>query len=285
MLFYIKMQVFNTQEALKGHLKTIANQRIGFVPTMGALHNGHLSLVERSNAENEITVVSIFVNPTQFNNASDLANYPIRTEEDIFKLEQAGCTLLYLPESIEDVYKFEQPFTINLGQIATVMEGAFRPGHFEGVMRVVKLLFEIVSPQKAYFGLKDFQQYLVIKTMVQQLNFPIEIIGCNIVREKSGLAMSSRNLLLSEDELYTASEIIEVLNMAKQALPNHTIEEISARCLNRLRMFSKPEYFEIREASTLSVPTDKNTQQLRAFVVTKIGAVRLIDNLALNYSE
>ncbi len=165
------------------------------------------------------------------------------------------------------------------------MEGAFRPGHFDGVMRVVKLLFEIVSPHKAYFGLKDFQQYLVIKTMVQQLNIPVEVIGCNIIREKSGLAMSSRNLLLTEDELYTASEIIEVLNLAKQALPNHTLEEISARCLNRLRMFSKPEYFEIREAVTLNVPTDKNTQQLRAFVVTKIGGVRLIDNLALNYSE
>lgn len=279
------MQVFTTQEALKVYLKTVTDQRIGFVPTMGALHNGHLSLVERSISENDITIVSIFVNPTQFNNANDLANYPIRTEEDIFKLEKVGCTLLYLPESKEDVYKFEKPFTINLGQIATVMEGAFRPGHFDGVMRVVKLLFEIVSPHKAYFGLKDFQQYLVIKTMVQQLNIPVEVIGCNIIREKSGLAMSSRNLLLTEDELYTASEIIEVLNLAKQALPNHTLEEISARCLNRLRMFSKPEYFEIREAVTLNVPTDKNTQQLRAFVVTKIGGVRLIDNLALNYSE
>ena len=237
------MQVFTTQEALKVYLKTVTDQRIGFVPTMGALHNGHLSLVERSISENDITIVSIFVNPTQFNNANDLANYPIRTEEDIFKLEKVGCTLLYLPESKEDVYKFEKPFTINLGQIATVMEGAFRPGHFDGVMRVVKLLFEIVSPHKAYFGLKDFQQYLVIKTMVQQLNIPVEVIGCNIIREKSGLAMSSRNLLLTEDELYTASEIIEVLNLAKQALPNHTLEEISARCLNRLRMFSKPEYF------------------------------------------
>jgi pantoate--beta-alanine ligase len=284
MLFYIKMQVFNTQEALKAYLKTIVNQRIGFVPTMGALHDGHLSLVARSNAENDVTVSSIFVNPTQFNNASDLANYPIQTEQDIIKLEKADCDILYLPKSKEDVYQLEQPFTVDLGQLATVMEGAFRPGHFEGVMRVVKLLFEIVAPHNAYFGLKDYQQYLVIKSMVEQLHLPVVVVGCSIIREVSGLAMSSRNLLLSKEELHTASEIIEVLKMAKNALAEHTLEDITAKCLTRLCMFSKPEYFEIREASTLSIPTNKN-QPLRAFVVAKIGSVRLIDNLALNYED
>lgn len=278
------MQVFDTQEALKAHLKTIANQRIGFVPTMGVLHEGHLSLIARSNAENDCTVASIFVNPTQFNNPSDLASYPIQTEQDIQKLEKAGCAVLYLPKTKEDVYQFEQPFSVDLGLLATVMEGAFRPGHFEGVMRVVKLLFEIVNPHQAYFGLKDYQQYMVIKRMVQQLNLPVKVIGCSIIREESGLAMSSRNLLLSNDELSTASELIEVLKMAKNALNEHTIEDITAKCLTRLRMFSKPEYFEIRESSTLSFPVDK-TQSLRAFVVAKIGSVRLIDNLPLNYED
>lgn len=276
------MQVFNTQKSLKAYLKTIENKKIGFVPTMGALHDGHLSLVKKSNLENDQTVVSIFVNPTQFNNPTDLANYPIQTQEDTLKLQKAGCSILYIPLSKEDVYQFEKPFSVDLGQIAEVMEGAFRPGHFEGVMRVVKLLFEIVSPDKAYFGLKDYQQFLVIKSMVNQLKLSVEIIGCDIVRESSGLAMSSRNLLLSNDELEQASKIYEVLNMAKKLLANYDLEYIITQCLERLNTFSKPEYFEIREASTLTVPKDKNAQKLRAFVVAKIGNVRLIDNLDLN---
>jgi pantoate--beta-alanine ligase len=281
--FIIAMQVFHTQSALINFLKSADLQNVGFVPTMGALHQGHLSLIHQSKSENDFTVCSIFVNPTQFNNPSDLANYPNRTEQDIELLTSIGCDALYLPDSMEDVYAFEQPFAINLGELTTVMEGKHRPGHFEGVIRVVKLLFEIVQPKRAYFGLKDYQQYCIIREMAGQLFPKIEIVGCETIREENGLAMSSRNLLLTEDQMNKASNLYQTLLAAKMKLLQQSLDSIEQEALQTLRQVAEPEYFEIRNAQSLQAVKDVFNEEVRAFVVAKVGNVRLIDNMALNY--
>jgi pantoate--beta-alanine ligase len=277
------MQVFNKQSALQSYVKATGLQKVGFVPTMGALHQGHLSLIHRSKAENELTVCSIFVNPTQFNNPSDLAGYPNRIEEDIALLTESGCDVLYLPDSMEDVYANEQPFSVDLGALNTVMEGKHRPGHFDGVVRVVKLLFQIVHPTRAYFGLKDFQQYCIIVEMANQLFPNIQIIGCETVREASGLAMSSRNLLLSAEQRIQAEVLYKALWEAKEKIKNSPISQIEQEALEYLRKCSEPEYFELRNAVTLQPVKDVLNEKVRAFVVAKVGNVRLIDNMALNY--
>jgi pantoate--beta-alanine ligase len=277
------MQVFNKQSALQSYVKATGLQQVGFVPTMGALHQGHLSLIHRSKAENELTVCSIFVNPTQFNNPSDLAGYPNRIEEDISLLTESGCDVLYLPYTMEDVYANEQPFSVDLGALNTVMEGKHRPGHFDGVVRVVKLLFQIVHPTRAYFGLKDFQQYCIIVEMAKQLFPHIAIMGCETVREDNGLAMSSRNLLLTPMQKSAAIVLYHTLLEAKEKVSHKDIIDIEQEALEILRQVTEPEYFELRNADTLQPVKDVFNEKVRAFVVAKIGNVRLIDNMALNY--
>ncbi len=276
------MKVFTTQESLKEELAKHQGKTIGFVPTMGALHDGHTSLLIKAKTTCEVVVCSIFINPTQFNDPQDFQNYPIRLDEDQKKLSEVGCNILYLPENVADVYKNEQEFSVDLGQLDQVMEGRNRPGHFKGVMRVVKLLFEIVNPTHTFFGLKDYQQYLIVKEMVAQLDMGIEVVGCDIVREADGLAMSSRNLLLSLNQRQVATALIKTLKYCKSHYTGKDIALLEKRSLAMLTQYGEPEYFVIRRADNLQEVPEGYEGEVRAFVVCKIGKIRLIDNLQIN---
>jgi len=277
------MKIFKTQRALKLYLKPYLGKAVvGFVPTMGALHDGHLSLIRKSKENSEVTVCSIFINPTQFNNSSDFKNYPVDHSNDISLLESVGCDILFLPDDTHEVYQNEKRKVVDIGNLANVLEGEHRPGHFEGVLRVVKLLFEIIEPTKAFFGLKDYQQYLVIKKMVAVLNMDIEIVGCEIVREENGLAMSSRNKRLSELELENALVLKEALNHSKAHFGKMNLKELEQECFKILKSRSNPEYFNICNASTLeSIDDESISKEIRAFVASSIGEVRLIDNMEI----
>ncbi len=259
------------------------NQSIGFVPTMGALHQGHLELIKHSSIENPITVCSIFVNPIQFNNTEDLHKYP-RTPEKDMELINPYCNILFMP-SVKEMYPDNNHESFNFGKLETVMEGAFRPGHFEGVAIVVSKLFKIVKPQKAYFGEKDFQQMQIIKAMTKQINIPVEIISCPIVREKDGLAMSSRNMRLSENERKVAPLIYQTLISAKEKIKTNSAEVVKQyvnNVFNNEPLF-KLEYFEIADTENLQpinhIETDK---KIIACIAVWLGKVRLIDNIILN---
>jgi len=266
--------------------KFIRNQRknaleIGFVPTMGALHNGHLSLLDRCKKENDISVCSIFVNPTQFNNPNDLRNYPRTIEEDVEKLEKVGVDMVFMP-SIEEMYPKERTLNFNFGYLELIMEGKFRPGHFNGVAVVVSKLFNIVQPDKAYFGRKDLQQFAIINKLVEELNFPIKLTCADTIREADGLAMSSRNLLLENSMRQQAIVIYNTLNSAKQALlEKSTVEDVIKMAKGA---FSKSklelEYFEIVNTNTLKPVENigfENTVSICAAAYA--GKVRLIDNI------
>lgn len=265
---------------------TIKNrkQTIGFVPTMGALHLGHISLVNQSKKENDFTFVTVFVNPTQFNNADDLVKYPRTEKQDLALLEQAGVDAVFFP-TVEDIYpNGELTEHFDFGGLENKMEGEFRPGHFEGVGTVVKRFFEIVQPDNAYFGEKDFQQLQIIRKMVLTQKLPVQIIPVAIKREEDGLAMSSRNQRLTPEMRKEAPLIFKVLNEAKIHLENHSIAETKKFVEKRLE--SSPlvlEYFEIAEENTLERVTQKeSTQKIRAFIAVYAGEIRLIDNLRLN---
>jgi pantoate--beta-alanine ligase len=273
------MEVFKTKSALNEHLSQYKEKKIGFVPTMGALHRGHTSLLVKAKISCDVVVCSIFVNPTQFNNPKDFERYPIRTEEDVLALEAVGCDVLYLPENAEDIYQNETDFDVDLGLLDKVMEGINRPGHFKGVMRVVKLLFEIVKPTHSFFGMKDYQQYLIVKEMLKQLNMEIEIGGCETIREADGLAMSSRNLLLTLQERQLATTLIKTLEYCKEHINTVSIDELEKRCLAMMKQYGDPEYFVIRRADNLQKFDADYQGEVRAFVVCTIGKVRLIDNL------
>jgi pantoate--beta-alanine ligase len=276
------MKVFTTQESLKKELEKYSDQTVGFVPTMGALHRGHTSLLIKAKTTCDVVVCSIFVNPTQFNDPEDFKNYPIRIEEDQAKLEAVGCDILYLPENVADVYKNEEDFEVDLGALDVVMEGKNRPGHFKGVMRVVKLLFEIVNPTHTFFGLKDYQQYLIVKEMVAQLDMGIDVVGCDIIREADGLAMSSRNLLLTFSQRQVATTLIKTLKYCKEHYTGKNITDLEKRSFAMMRQYGEPEYFVIRRADNLEEVPEGYEGEVRAFVVCKIGKVRLIDNLQIN---
>ncbi len=258
---------------------------IGFVPTMGALHPGHIALVLKAKAENELVVASIFVNPTQFNNQKDLVHYPRTIEKDREMLEQAGCDFLFLPE-VAEMYPegtSEAVPPINLEDLDTVMEGAHRPGHFAGVIQVVKILFDAVGPCKAYFGEKDFQQLAVIRKMVKEWKMPVEIVPCAIVREADGLAMSSRNMRLTEEERKIAPVISKALFKAKESWKEHSItetQEVVTAIINSESKL-KLEYFEIADADTLKPAAPDQKKNVVACIAVHLGAVRLIDNIIL----
>jgi len=255
----------------------------GFVPTMGALHEGHLALIRRAVAENDFVTVSIFVNPIQFNNPEDLAQYPRTLDDDLQKLEGTGCHLVFAP-SVNEMYPKPDLTEFDFGQLDKVMEGKFRPGHFKGVAIVVKRLFEIVTPDKAYFGEKDFQQLAIIKKMVNLLKMPLEIIPCPIVREADGLALSSRNSRLTPEERAEAPVIYKALSGVKEnyswfipgGVKQLVIGEIEQSPLFRV------EYVDVVDAETLLPIEDWNeAEHAVVCVAAYIGNIRLIDNIKL----
>jgi pantoate--beta-alanine ligase len=256
---------------------------IGFVPTMGALHQGHISLIECSKKENDFTICSIFVNPIQFNNAQDFILYPKNQEEDFKMLENAGCDLLFMP-SAESMYAEEPRIKIDFGSLELVMEGKFRPGHFNGVAIVVAKLFHIVQPDISYFGQKDLQQYLIIKQMVKDLSFPIELRSCPVIREKDGLAMSSRNQRLTPKGRPIAAKLNESLLLAAKLLENSTVESTKAKIRDFYKNIKeiKLEYFEITDSETLMPIKDvKEHKGIAICVAAYIDGVRLIDNILI----
>ena len=254
---------------------------VGFVPTMGALHKGHLSLIEQAKKKCNTVIVSIFVNPTQFNNKSDLKKYPKDLENDLAFLKRTAADLVYVPKTAKEVYENEIDMAFHFDKIDKVMEGRYREGHFIGVARVVKLFFDLLNPDIAFFGKKDYQQLLIIKELVNQFNLKTKIIGCETIREKDGLAMSSRNLRLSNSERLLAANIYKTLKFCKQKSSSVEFKELENKCFQELSKFSIPEYFEIRNANNLSKKGD-DLCKWRAFAATKLGNVRLIDNIALN---
>nr|WP_315247910.1 pantoate--beta-alanine ligase [uncultured Flavobacterium sp.] len=282
------MHIFYGKVALIAYLKTIktTNSTVGFVPTMGALHQGHLALMQRSLKENNDTVVSIFVNPTQFNNPEDLEKYPRTLEEDVKKMRGLSDKIILYAPSVDDIYEgntMSQSFDFD--GLENQMEGKFRPGHFNGVGTIVKRLFEIVSPTNAYFGEKDFQQLQIVKKMVEKHNLSVNVVGCPIFREENQLAMSSRNERLTPEERKEAAIIYKTLTEAKEVFrtksPQETIEfvENSFRDNERFEL----EYFVIADESTLLPIEDKiKDKNYRAFIAVFVNSIRLIDTISLN---
>jgi len=258
-------------------------QPIGFVPTMGALHAGHLSLIKQSLENKCFTVCSIFVNPTQFNDKGDLDRYPRTPELDISLLKSTGCELLFMPEA-EEVYPKGTPVpSFDLGYMETILEGAFRPGHFKGVAQVVNRLFELVRPDQAFFGRKDFQQLMIIRQLVKMTGRPVKIIAGETVREADGLAMSSRNRLLSIEQRSKVGIIYKTLLTAGKLAKDHSIAAASAFVeseINGIQAF-RLEYFEIREAETLLIPTHARAGNI-ALIAMFVGKIRLIDNITID---
>lgn len=254
---------------------------IGFVPTMGALHQGHLSLQERSHKENNYSVCSIFVNPIQFNNPEDLAKYPRTEEKDIQMLKEAGCDLVFMP-AVGEMYPEENKTIYDFGHLDKVMEGQFRPGHFNGVAVVVKKFFDIVQPHRAYFGEKDYQQLAIIKTLVKMLNIPVDIVPCPTMREPSGLAMSSRNERLSPSDRQTASAIYKSMMEARALVPALMPKELEKWVINKINSTAglETEYFSLVDADTLlPVHEWRQGQRVIGCVAAYISGVRLIDNM------
>ena len=286
-LFDHKMLIFDKIKELKKELEKYRKEGkvIGFVPTMGALHKGHLSLIKKAKDENDLVVASIFVNPTQFNNPSDLKNYPRTPEMDNRLLNDSKVDIVFSPP-VEEIYssKDNQKNILLPRALADVMEGSFRPGHFKGVVQIVSKLFDIVKPQKAYFGEKDFQQLSIIRFMVHTLNLPVEIIACPTVREKSGLALSSRNLKLSVIGKVNAVEISKALIFAKDNWKKFTPPLLKEKVFKMIEADGKlkVEYIEIADEATLEV--SKNWDQykhVRCFAAVYCKEVRLIDNVRL----
>lgn len=277
------MKVIHTVKDLQTELSALKAQgkKVGLVPTMGALHAGHASLVKRSVSENEVTVVSVFVNPTQFNDQSDLAKYPRTLDADCELLETCGVTFVFAP-SVSEMYPQPDNRQFSYAPLDTVMEGAFRPGHFNGVCQIVSKLFDAVKPHYAYFGEKDFQQLAIIREMVRQMNLDLEIVGCAIVREEDGLALSSRNARLSAAEREIALNISQILFKSRTFAAAHTVSETQQ--FVETAIASTPglrlEYFEIVDGNTLQkVGNWEESSYVVGCITVFCGDVRLIDNL------
>jgi pantoate--beta-alanine ligase len=282
------MLIFNKQADLKEHLLAYINSNatIGLVPTMGALHQGHLSLIANSLKNNQVTVVSIFVNPTQFNNAEDLEKYPRTLDKDVEAIATLSDTIIIFAPTVVDIYEgntISEKFDFD--GLEFQMEGKHRPGHFDGVGTIVKRLMEIVQPTHAYFGEKDFQQLQIVKKMVEKHHIPVTVIGCPIQRAESGLALSSRNERLSEQEKSEAAFIYKTLLLAKEKFGTKSAKEVSewiSETFQNHPLFTF-EYFEIANEKTLLPCTRKvKGEKYRAFIVVFINNVRLIDTILLN---
>lgn len=269
-----------------------AKKNIGLVPTMGALHAGHISLVERCVAENDLTVVSVFVNPTQFNDKSDLAAYPRTPEQDAAMLEKAGCDIVFMPE-VEEMYPEPDTRQFSFGALEQVMEGPYRPGHFNGVAQIVSKLFYAVEPDRAYFGEKDFQQLAIINKMVKDLNMNLEIVPCPIVRENDGLAMSSRNVRLNETERAIAPKIFATLNDVASKIDATGVTSLQdSMSPAEMKSYALSKYSEIKEfdveyveitdeINLKSIENWNECEHARIFVALQLGPVRLIDNVRI----
>jgi pantoate--beta-alanine ligase len=282
------MLLFNTQNELISHLNNISNESsiIGFVPTMGALHQGHLSLLEESLKNNTIHVISIFVNPTQFNNAEDLANYPKTLSKDMDKIKMVSDEIIVFAPSVDDIYQGKTVSKhFDFDGLENQMEGKFRPGHFDGVGTIVKRLFEIVKPTNAYFGEKDFQQLLIIKKMVEKLKLKVNVVGCPIFREPNGLAMSSRNERLTNEERQKAAIIFQTILKAKKLFTSKSVKEVTEFVKNEFVKHPdfQLEYFQIADESTLLPCIRKRkSKKYRAFIAVFVNKIRLIDTISLN---
>jgi pantoate--beta-alanine ligase len=282
------MLIFYTKIDLVSHLKSISNQEksIGFVPTMGALHEGHLSLMKEALLHNTVVVVSIFVNPTQFNNSEDLAKYPRTLEQDVERIKTISDTIIVFSPSIKDMYEGNAVSEhFDFDGLENQMEGKFRPGHFDGVGTIVKQLFEIVKPTNSYFGEKDFQQLQIIKKMVAKLKMPVKVIGCPIHREPNGLAMSSRNERLSEDDRKEAAIIYKTIQESKLLFATKSAKEVTKFVAEKFKKNSKfeLEYFQIADEKTLFPCIRKSKhKKYRAFIAVFVNNIRLIDTISLN---
>ena len=279
------MKIVNSIKELKRYLaeEKRNNKQIGFVPTMGALHDGHLSLVERCVKENDVCVVSVFVNPTQFNDKHDLETYPRTLDKDCTLLEPAGCDYVFAP-SAEEMYPEPDTRTFDFGTVSAVMEGARRPGHFNGVCQIVSKLFAIVEPGRAYFGEKDFQQIAVIRAMVEDLHLKVEIVPCPVVREKSGLAMSSRNTLLTDGEKAVAAHIFGILSKSKNFATNHTLKETRQYVVDSLNAIVglEVQYFAIVDGGSLQeLDSWSDSDDIVGCITVFCGSqpIRLIDHV------
>lgn len=278
------MRIFTTKQALQTFLQSQINQgqTVGFVPTMGALHKGHLSLIAQAKAQNALVVCSIFVNPTQFNNAEDLAKYPRNMAQDKALLNAAGCDVLFCPTA-DDLYpEGVKSNSYNFGGLAKEMEGKHRPGHFDGMATVVQKLLEAVRPKCAYFGEKDFQQLAIVRALVAQQSLPIEIVGCPIVREADGLALSSRNTRLSAAQRQAAPAIYQALMLVQDLkAEGKSVEKSLAKAIESINANPRlaVEYFQICDEQTLQpIVNWEDAKRPRAFVAVHAGTVRLIDN-------
>ena len=281
------MKIFNKKLDLQQFLAPfyLEKKAVGLVPTMGALHEGHLSLIQKALSENDIVVVSIFVNPTQFNNAEDLEKYPRNLSGDIKTIERLSQEVVIFAPEISEMYESTpKAISFDFGGLDKVMEGKFREGHFQGVATIVEKLFELVKPTRAYFGEKDYQQILIIKSMLEQRKLPVTLVPCPIVREESGLAMSSRNERLSPEGRKQAAFIYSVLQEARKLFTTAPVAEVEAFVKEQ---FSQKEgfdleYFTITKADTLEEITEKDpSESYRAFITVYVEGVRLIDNIAL----
>jgi len=263
-----------------------SSQSIGVVPTMGALHEGHLSLIEAARAECDFVVTTIFVNPTQFSPAEDLKDYPRPLEADLDLCRSAGCDLVFTP-SVEDMYSAGSQTTVAVSGIGSMLEGISRPTHFDGVTTVVAKLFNITLPDRAYFGQKDYQQQLIIRQMVRDLNWPVEVITGPIVRESDGLAMSSRNRYLSSQQRVQALSLNQVLNRAhQQAASGQSPEDVQADMLRQLEVAEgvDPDYAVVVDTETLQ-PAKKQAQTAIGLLAARVGSTRLIDNRVLTFAD
>lgn len=283
--FNIKMQVVKHINQLRFILndKRKEGLSIGFVPTMGALHQGHLSLVEQAGRQSDCVVVSIFVNPTQFNDKADLERYPRDLQKDVDLLASTSCQLVFAPE-VQEIYPEPDNRQFDFGVLEQVMEGKFRPGHFNGVAQVVSRLFEIIEPDKAFFGQKDFQQLAIINEMVRKLKLKVEIVSCPIIREADGLAMSSRNMLLSGEQRKNAALISATLFEAVNKSNTLSVEELCRWVIDRINEneYLNTEYFEIVNSTTLLPVKSWNENCTKVgCIAVHCGKVRLIDNIVI----
>ncbi|MCI5054986.1 MAG: pantoate--beta-alanine ligase [Flavobacteriales bacterium] len=281
------IQIVTSIEQLNDHLKLSRNsgKSIGFVPTMGALHDGHISLINQSTKFCDITVSSIYVNPTQFNNPDDLKKYPRTIDEDIQMLQEANCNIVYIPKESEIYPGGLKTIDYDIGALADVMEGSFRPGHFQGMVTVVKTLFEIVKPTHAFFGEKDFQQLAIIRKLVHDFQLSIDVIGCTIIRESNGLAMSSRNQRLSEEDRLRCGLIYETISKIPQLMKTMSVSEVKVHIANIINDsgFLKLDYFELADSADLSIIENwSQSDNIRAFIAVYCKEIRLIDNIQVS---
>lgn len=279
------LEVINTIAALKMLLqpRKLAQQRIALVPTMGALHKGHVSLIKIAQQYADVVVCSIFVNPTQFTDPKDLEKYPRPLEHDIKMLQESGCDFVFMP-AVKEMYPAPEQWHIDLGKAEFLLEGEFRKGHYQGVTQIVKKLFDAVEPDLAFFGQKDFQQILMIRQMVAHFDLSLEIISCPIIREDDGLAMSSRNIHLSATDRENALVLSRALQSVKDHFEDYSIKDLVSKAVEMINSVPGVEldYFTIANTETLLPEYNKEAEHLVALVAAKVGETRLIDNMMLD---